>query len=67
MKGASALAIQKLAGHADLTTTQRYMHLSPQVADEAIRLLDQPYPGKKLGEILEKGGGEPPKSSVCNS
>jgi hypothetical protein len=34
-------AIQELAGHQDLTTTQRYMHLSPAHKDAAIRLLDR--------------------------
>ena len=30
MRGAPARAIQELAGHQDLMTTQRYMHLSPR-------------------------------------
>jgi site-specific recombinase XerD len=38
--GAPARAIQELAGHQDLLTTQRYMHLSPAALDSAIRLLD---------------------------
>lgn len=42
MKGGAARAIQELAGHRDLATTQRYMHLSPAAIDAAIRLLDQP-------------------------
>jgi integrase len=44
MQGAPAKAIQELAGHADLATTMRYMHLSPAARDSAIRLLDG-WPG----------------------
>jgi hypothetical protein len=40
MRGAPARAIQQLAGHRDLTTTQRYLRLSPAALDNAIRLLD---------------------------
>lgn len=51
MQGAPARAIQELAGHRDLSTTQRYMHLSPQVADQAIRLLEPSH--TRRGDILE--------------
>jgi integrase len=44
MRGAPARAIQELAGHQDLATTQRYMHLSPAAIEAAIRLLDAPRP-----------------------
>ncbi len=50
MRGAPARAIQDLAGHMDLATTQRYMHLSPAAKDSAIRLLDQPPPFVDSGE-----------------
>jgi integrase len=40
MRGAPTRAIQELAGHRDLVTTQRYMHLSPAAIEGAIRLLE---------------------------
>lgn len=58
MRGAPARAIQELAGHQDLSTTQRYMHLSPAALDAAIRLLDGPGISPGLGEILEAAGKE---------
>ena len=53
MRGGGARAIQELAGHRDLVTTQRYMHLSPAAVEGAIRLLDQPTPPPHNGEIVE--------------
>ncbi len=54
MRGATAKAIQELAGHVSLTTTQRYMHLSPAAKESAIRLLEVDLVrGEKRGEIGE--------------
>ena len=53
MRGAPARAIQELAGHANITTTQRYMHLSPAAVEAAIRLLDEPAPDRTRGDIVE--------------
>jgi cyclopropane fatty-acyl-phospholipid synthase-like methyltransferase len=53
MRGAPALSIQKLAGHQNLQTTLRYMHLSPGETQRAIALLDR-APG--VGEIVETNG-----------
>ena len=53
MRGAPARAIQELAGHANLSTTLRYMHLSPAAIEAAIRLLDRPSRDLTRGDILE--------------
>jgi integrase len=55
MRGAPPKAIQELAGHADLTMTQRYMHLSPAALDAAISLLERPSGDQSCGDILETG------------
>ena len=49
VRGAPVRAIQELAGHANLSTTQRYMHLSPAAKEAAIRLLDSSA-GGEIGE-----------------
>lgn len=41
MRGAPARAIQKLAGHRSVVTTERYMHLSQVALEESIRLLNR--------------------------
>ncbi len=41
MRGATAISIQELAGHEDLSTTLGYMHLAKGECERAIRLLDE--------------------------
>jgi site-specific recombinase XerD len=53
MRGAPAKAIQELAGHEDLATTLRYMHVSPAARESAIALLNRRVQGSDFGDIVE--------------
>ena len=55
MRGAPARAIQELAGYQDMSTTQRYMHLSPAALGTAVQVLDC---RRERGDILETAKGE---------
>jgi integrase len=41
MRGALVTAVKELAGHRDISTTMRYIHLAPSVLTDAIALLDR--------------------------
>jgi integrase len=56
MHGAPAKAIQELAGHEHMTTTLRYMHLSPAARRGAIELLNARGSGRFFGDIVETAG-----------
>lgn len=64
MAGATPVAISTMAGHQSLSTTQRYLHLSPAAMDQAIALLDagadlKASPDENVaatGDIVETGG-----------
>jgi integrase len=59
MRGAPPKAIQELAGHENLMTTLRYMHLSPAARRGAIDLLNTRDEREAeegiFGDILETG------------
>jgi integrase len=55
MRGAPVRAIQELAGHQAIGTTQRYMQLSPAAIDGAICLLDHRGTDSRFGDIVETG------------
>ena len=40
MRGVTLVAVQKLLGHQQISTTMRYAHLAPSTTREAVRLLD---------------------------
>ncbi len=61
MRGVPARSIQELAGHEDLSTTSRYMHLSPSAVEDAIRVLETPRFGTAGGNSGATATGETAK------
>jgi len=52
MRGAPVRAIQDFAGHQEIGTTQRYLHLSPAAIASAIGLLER-RERVSVGDMLE--------------
>ena len=54
MRGAPLKAIQDRLGHATIQMTMRYAHLAPEVARDAVRLLDaNGVRGKTVAQTTE--------------
>jgi hypothetical protein len=54
MRGVAPSVIQNLAGHSDLSTTQRYMHILEEMVLDAIRRLEAPAPAADLWRHIGK-------------
>ncbi len=63
MRGAPARAIQAAAGHASISTTERYMHLSPAAEEGAIRLLDAAR-AEARERMADRGAGVEPTGAA---
>ena len=48
LNGANIKTIQSLAGHRDITTTEKYMHLNPRYSRDAIRNLTERIQGRNI-------------------
>jgi len=57
MKGAPVRTIQELAGHATITTTMGYMHLTPSAARAAVDLLERPIGVAAMWQHEGSGSG----------
>lgn len=53
MRGVPLKAVQELLGHSTIQMTMRYAHLSPEVARDAVKVLDGPRRGRELAEKSE--------------
>ena len=55
MRGASMRVIQELLGHSTIQMTMRYAHLAPEVARDAVRMLDNISRGSGVAAAIGSG------------
>jgi len=65
MRGALVTAVKELAGHRDIATTMRYIHLAPSVLTHAIALLNGRGLPLQRGDIAETAQGGSGRGSLC--
>ena len=58
LKMCATVSMQQLGGHQNLSTTQRYLHLTPTALENAIRLLDPPSVPALPGNMAETAEGQ---------
>ncbi len=51
MRGVDLYRVKELAGHASITMTERYSHLSPMAKREGVMTLDQPLAVGGMGAV----------------
>jgi integrase len=59
MRGVPLKVIQELLGHASIVTTQRYAHLAPHVARDAVKLLDRAPSAASGGQLATDWQNQP--------
>ena len=59
MAGTPARVIQEVAGHREIRTIQRYMHLSPAAVEGAMRWIDELHPHRRgnMAATMEESAG----------
>jgi integrase len=64
MRGCPPATLQALAGHSDIRTTMRYIHLAPRALTEAIALLNAV---EREPDVNGAGAVQPPEQPSCRT
>jgi hypothetical protein len=63
MAGVDIRTVQELMGHADITMTMRYAHLSPDHKRAAMQAMESRFPGKSPADFHNTPSASDPSRS----